>query len=80
MSPAAKRFVSSVKEIAAARQPAVGLSYMASEWLGKIVIVWGLSVKRSVGFSILLGKSRLNKIAARWPTKAVAQFYFIEII
>ena len=25
-------------------------------------------------------KSRLNKIAARWPAKAVAQFYFIEII
>jgi hypothetical protein len=56
VSPAAKRFVSSVKEIAAARQPAVGFSYMASEWLGKIVIVWGLSVIRSVGFSILLGK------------------------
>ena len=23
-------------------------------------------------------KARLNKIAARWPAKAVAQFYFID--
>ena len=26
----------------------------------------------------LLIKARLNKIAARWPAKAVAQFYFID--
>ena len=29
----------------------------------KIVIVWGLSVKRSVGFSILLGKFRFADLA-----------------
>ena len=27
----------------------------------------------------LVGKFELNKIAARWPAKAVAQFYFIDI-
>ena len=26
--------------------------------------------------NLLTDKFRLNKIAARWPTKAVAQFYF----
>ena len=26
----------------------------------------------------VLFKSRLNKIAARWPARAVAQFYFID--
>ena len=25
-----------------------------------------------------IDKSELNKIAARWPAKAVAQFYFID--
>ena len=32
--------------------------------------------KDSRNVMIVIKKSRLNKIAARWPAKAVAQFYF----
>ena len=43
--------------------------------LKKVENVIGLR-KRELKQLDTLVKSRLNKIAARWPAKAVAQFYF----
>ena len=61
--------VDAVKDIAPCR---------ARYYTGSEKRISSLGTRNQVFYEALIAKFQLNKIAARWPARAVAQFYFID--